>query len=121
MKFQGHLTVKRTAFRYLDDNVDRTSALLVFLWGKFGAEASPHWLVSISPRSSLPRKAREQGFFGKLKGIPFLIVQPEHAPKLDGCTLVYEGGTLAIKPSAASLPGKWIERQLPTGEYLTLA
>lgn len=119
--FRGHLTVKSGAYRYLKEHVDPGANLLVFLWGTFGPETKPHWLVSVSSRSSLPPNAEEKGVFGELiNDIPFLVVQPEHLPKLDGCTLFYEAGALAVRRSDQD-QRDWTDQQFPTGEQCILA
>ncbi len=121
MQLHGYLRVKSSAYRYLMEHVDPQKNLLVFLWGSFGSDTHPHWIVSVSRRSTLPPNAVQQGHWGELlNGIPFVIVQPEHAPKLNGCTLVYEGGALVIRSSGNSLPG-WKDQQYPTDEHRILA
>ena len=94
---KGYLTVKSSAMRYLADHVDPDDETLVFLWGSFGIDQEPHWLVSACSEASLPGEAQRQGVQGQLDEMSFVVVQSQHLPKLDGRSLVYENGVLAVK------------------------
>ena len=121
MNLHGYLTVKSSAYRYLIEHADPQHNLLVFLWGSFGDDAKPRWLVSLSRRSSLPLKSLQRGHFGELvNGIPFMIAQPEHAPKLNGCMLVLEGGKLAVRQGGVHRP-EWSDSGYRTDEHRILA
>ena len=94
---KGYLTVKSSAMRYLSEHVDSNDETLVFLWGTYGADEEPHWLVSACSEASLPDEAQRQGIQGQLGEISFVVVQPQHLPRLDGRSLVCEKGVLAVK------------------------
>lgn len=94
---KGYLTLKSSARRHLSEHVDARDEMLVFLWGNHGAEREPHWLVSTCRQASLPKEARRQGVQGRIGETAFLVVQPQHLPKLDGRTLVCEAGILTVR------------------------
>ena len=90
------LTVRTSTWRYLEKWVDPEKEALALVWGVFGGQSDACWIVSIMPRDELPTSQDKRPLKSNLDKYELFVLQPHHAPKLNGRSMLYEAGQLII-------------------------
>lgn len=90
------LTVRSSAWRYLEEWVDPAAETLLLVWGTCGDRAEMGWTVGILPNDEVPTSGETQPIVLTVRGYPLLVLQPQHVEKLDGRNMIYEAGQLII-------------------------
>jgi len=90
------LTVRTSAWRYLEKWVDPEKEVLLLVWGIFGDQSDACWIVSILPHDELPSSQDKRPLKTRLQDYELVVLQPQHVAKLNGRAMLYEAGQLII-------------------------
>lgn len=90
------ITVKSTASRYIRKKLRPERDTLLFVWGTSGLLEEAGWQVSSCPMEDLPEDTLQTSLVTRLGDIPLVIPQSQRAADLDGRTLSYRKGLLAL-------------------------
>ena len=89
------LTVKSSAWRYLEESVDADKEVLLVSWGS-GETSPPQWMISVCARSAISPKTLREGLVTKIGDVAMVIPQKMRVSELDGMTLRCEDGVLML-------------------------
>ena len=90
------LTVRTSAWRYLEKWVDPEKEALLLVWGLFGDRDDACWIISIMPHDELPVSQEQRPLKTRLNQYELIVLQPQHLAELNGRTMLYEAGQLII-------------------------
>ena len=90
------LTVRSSAWRYLEEWVDSETETIVLVWGSCGEPSELGWSVAILPRDELPTSQQTTPIELALGDYTLIVLQPQHVEKLDGRMLIHEAGQLIV-------------------------
>lgn len=90
------LTVKSSAWRYLEESVDADSEVLLVSWGSIEPASRPQWMVSVCAKSAIPAKTLKESLIKKIGDVSVVIPQKLRISELDGMTLRCESGVLVL-------------------------